>query len=353
MRIVVFETAEWEHDACMRLQPEHEVACTHETLDERTVADHANAEIVTTFISSRLGGEVLAHLPNLKLIATRSTGYDHIDLGHCAAHGIMVCNVPDYGDHTVAEHAFALLLAVSRHLVEAVERTRRGDFSTAGLRGFDLRGRTLGVIGTGRIGRRAIEIAKGFGMEVVAFDVHPDAEAARSFGFRYAPLEQVLAEANVVTLHVPATPEIRHLLSDRAFAAMRPGAVLINTARGNVVDVAALVRTLADGRLAAAGLDVLPEEPLIREEAQIFRAGGQQPHDLRALVANHVLLRFPNVLVTPHNAYNTQDALGRIIRTTLDNIDAFTRGTPVNVVLGTKRSAPSSRPSTHRDWQAP
>lgn len=209
------------------------------------------------------------------------------------------------------------------------------------------------MIGTGRIGRRAIEIAKGFGMEVVAFDMHPDAEAACSFGLRYAPLEQVMAEADVVTLHVPATPETRHLLSDRAFAAMRPRAVLINTARGNVVDVAALVRTLADGRLAAAGLDVLPEEPLIREEAQIFRVGGQQPHDLQALVANHVLLRFPNVLMTPHNAYNTQDALGRIIRTTLDNIDAFTRGTPVNVVLGTKRLAPTSRPSTHRDWQAP
>lgn len=334
MRIVVFETEEWEHGACLQLEPEHEVACTREPLDERTVADHADAEVVTTFVGSRLGGEVLDRLPRLRLIATRSTGYDHIDLGLCAARGITVCNVPDYGDHTVAEHAFALLLAVSRRLVEAVERTRRGDFSTARLRGFDLRGRTLGVVGTGRIGRRAIGIAKGFGMEVIAFDTCPDDAAARFLGFRYAPLERVLAEADVLTLHVPATPETHHLLSDRAFAAMKPGAVLINTARGNVVNVAALVRALADGRLAAAGLDVLPEEPLIREEAQIFRVGGQQPQDLRALVANHVLLRFPNVLVTPHNAYNTEDAVRRIIRTTLDNIEAFARGTPVNVVLG-------------------
>jgi D-lactate dehydrogenase len=332
MRVVVFETEEWEHDACLRLSPEHEVVCIREPLHEGTAADHADAEVVTTFVNSRLGGEVLARLPALKLIATRSTGYDHIDLGHCAARGITVCNVPDYGGHTVAEHAFALLLAVSRRLVEAVERTRREDFSTAGLRGFDLRGRTLGVIGTGRIGRRAIGIAKGFGMEVVAFDVHPDEEAARCLGFRYAAFERVLGEADVLTLHVPATPETRHLLSDRAFAAMKPGAVLINTARGNVVDVAALVRALADERLAAAGLDVLPEEPLIREEAQIFRAGGRQPQDLRALVANHVLLRFPNVLVTPHNAYNTEDAVRRIIETTLGNIEAFARGAPVNVV---------------------
>jgi D-lactate dehydrogenase len=340
MKVVVFETAEWEHDACLRLRPAHEVVCTREPLDERTAADHVGAEVVTTFVNSRLGGEVLARLPALKLIATRSTGYDHIDLGHCAARGITVCNVPDYGDHTVAEHAFALLLAVSRHLVDAVERTRRGNFSTAGLRGFDLRGRTLGVIGTGRIGRRAIGIAKGFGMEILACDARPDEEAARSLGFQYVAFEEVLAEADVLTLHVPATPETRHLLTDQAFAVMKPGTVLINTARGNVVDVAALVRALADGRLAAAGLDVLPEEPLIREEAQIFRAGGQQPQDLRALVANHVLLRFPNVLVTPHNAYNTEDAVRRIIETTLGNIEAFAHGRPVNVVLGVEGPPP-------------
>jgi D-lactate dehydrogenase len=333
MRIVVFETEEWEHEACLRLEPEHEVACTREPLDERTVAEYADAEVVTTFVGSRLGGEVLGRLPRLRLIATRSTGYDHIDLSHCAARGITVCNVPDYGDHTVAEHAFALLLAVSRHLVEAVERTRRGDFSTAGLRGFDLRGSMLGVIGTGRIGRRAIEIAKGFGMEVVAFDTHPSEAAVRALGFRYAGLDEVLAVADVVSLHVPASPGTRHLLSDSAFAAMKDGAVLINTARGNVVDVAALVRALANGKLRAAGLDVLPEEPLIREEAQIFRADRRaEAYDLRALVANHVLLRSPNVIVTPHVAYNTEGALRRILDATLVNIEAFARGTPQNVV---------------------
>jgi D-lactate dehydrogenase len=332
MKAVVFETEEWEHQACLRLEPQHQVSCTRERLDARTAAAHADAEIVSTFVNSKLGADVLAQFPKLKLIATRSTGYDHIDLGWCAAHGVAVANVPDYGDSTVAEHAFALLLAVARNLVDAVERTRRGIFSQTGLRGFELRGKTLGVIGTGRIGRRAIEIAGGFGMTVIAHDLHPDADAASRLGFRYADLDEVLSVADALTLHVPATPGTASLISDREFNLMKPGAILINTARGNVVDVPALVRALSDDRLRAAGLDVLPQEPLIREEAQIFREAWTEGHDLKALVANHVLLRFPNVIVTPHNAYNTESAVRRIIETTLENIEAFGRGEPRNLV---------------------
>lgn len=332
MKVVVFETEEWEHQACLRLAPAHELICTREPLDTRTAAAHADAEIVSTFVNSKLGADVLAQFPSLRLIATRSTGYDHIDLGWCAAHGVAVANVPDYGDSTVAEHAFALLLAVARNLVEAVERTRRGNFSQAGLRGFELRGKTLGVVGTGRIGCRAIEIGRGFGMTVVAHDINPDADTASRLGFRYASLDEVLAAADALTLHVPATPGTASLISDHEFGLMKTGAILINTARGNVVDVPALVRALADGKLRAAGLDVLPQEPLIREEAQIFRDTWTDGYDLKALVANHVLLRFPNVIVTPHNAYNTESAVRRIIDTTVANIEAFGRGEPHNLV---------------------
>ncbi len=339
MKIAVFETEEWEETACLRLQPEHSVSCTRDPLDVATAAAHADAEIVSTFVNSKLGADVLGQFPQLKLIATRSTGYDHIDLAWCAAHGVAVANVPDYGDSTVAEHAFALLLAVARNLVEAVERTRHGNFSQTGLRGFELNGKTLGVIGTGRIGRRAIEIARGFDMAVIAYDLYPDNDAAIRLGFRYAGLEEVLAVADVLTLHVPATPQTAAMIADREFGLMKPGAVLINTARGNIVDVPALVRALASGRLRAAGLDVLPEEPLIREEAEIFRADApMEDRDLRALVANHVLLRFPNVIVTPHNAYNTQSAVRRIIATTVANIEAFAAGEPQNLVLGTKQA---------------
>lgn len=333
MRVVVFETEDWEHAACLRLEAEHRMTCTRDPLNESTAPAYADAEIISTFINSNLGQTVLGHFPRLQLIATRSTGYDHIDLDYCKSHGITVCNVPDYGDSTVAEYAFALILAVTRNLIEAVGRTRAGRFSQAGLRGIDLRGKTLGVVGTGRIGLRVIEIAKGFGMAVLAFDIKPNQDASEKLGFHYVALEAVLAQADIVTLHVPAGLHTRHLLSDREFGIMKPGAVLINTARGSVVDIAALVRALSDGKLRAVGLDVLPDEPLIREESQIFRAGQEdKTFDLRTLVANHVLMHLPNVVVTPHIAYDTDGAVHRIIETTLANIEAFSRGQPQNVV---------------------
>lgn len=333
MRIAVFETEEWEHEACLRLQREHTLVCTREPLNDTTVAQHGDAEIVSPFVGSRLDKSVLARLPLLKMIATRSTGYDHIDLDYCRSHGVTVSNVPNYGDATVAEHVFALLLALSRHLVEAVERTRRGAFTQAGLRGFDLKGRRLGVIGTGRIGRRVIEIAKGFGMDVVAFDLQPDHTAADGLGFRYADFKTVLAEADVITLHVPASPDGAHLISDDEFGEMKHGAVLINTARGSIVDVSALVRALKSGKLRGAGLDVLPQEPLLKDEAEIFRSERYSEPELRTVLASNVLLQFPNVLVTPHNAYNTEDAVGRIITTTLGNIEGFAHGARQNVIV--------------------
>lgn len=333
MKIVVSETEDWEEAACRRLLSAHALACTHEPLNAHTVARFADAEAVVPFIRSRLDTAALVQLPRLRLIATRSTGYDHIDLDYCRQRGIAVSNVPDYGDTTVAEHAFALLLAVSRHLITAADRTRRGEFSQTDLRGFELRGKTLGVIGTGRIGRRVIEIGKGFGMRITAFDLYPNPATAQALGFDYADLNDVLAQADVVTLHVPATPQTEHLLSEREFAVMKAGAVLVNTARGSLIDVPALVRALAHGKLRGAGLDVLPAEPLIGEEAEIFRSDRRElDQNLRALVADHALLRFPNVIVTPHIAYDTDEALRRILDTTLANIEAFARGQPQNVV---------------------
>lgn len=332
MKVVIYETEEWERVACKTLEPRHALACLADPLTAAN-AD-ADAEVITTFIQSDLRAAVLSRMPRLKLIATRSTGYDHIDLDYCRDAGVVVCNVPDYGDHTVAEYAFALLLALSRHIVEAAERTRRGDFSQAGLRGLDLAGKTLGVIGAGRIGRRAIAIGRGFGMEVLAFDVRPDPAAADALGFRYASLDEVLRSADVLTLHVPGGTGSRQLLSDPEFAAMKPGVLLVNTARGSVIDLEALVRALDSGRLGGAALDVLPEEPALRDEAEIFRVDGppMAAGSLRSLLASHALLAFPNVIVTPHVAYDTREALARIISTTIDNIEAFARGSPQNLV---------------------
>jgi len=332
MKLAVFETEQWEHDACLHLRPAYEVSCVRDILDEASARIHAKADIISSFVYSQLDARVLAHFAQLRLIATRSTGYDHIDLGYCQSRGIIVCNVPGYGDTSVAEHVFALLLGLARKIADAAERTRRGRFDQAGLRGFELKGRTIAVIGAGRIGMRVIEIARGFSMDVIAVDARPDELAAQRLGFRYASLDAALGQADIVTLHVPATPETRRLIAEREFALMKPGAVLINTARGSVVDAEALVRALAEGRLAGAGLDVMAQEAQLRDEAQIFRAGAGTNADLRAFVANHALLGFANVLVTPHNAYNTTEALARIIDTTLANIEAFARGAPRNVV---------------------
>ncbi len=333
MRIVLFEAEDWEQKACAELMRQHDVRCTTAPLNITTVDDFKDAEVVSPFVASRLDAGIINRLPDLKLIATRSAGYDHIDLAACRERGIAIANVPDYGDATVAEHAFALLLALARNIVESVALTRRGGFSMAGVRGLELRDKVIAVVGTGRIGRRAIEIARGFGMHVLAFDQVEDAAAATRLGFAYGPLDEILAQADVVSLHVPSSPATVGLIGARQFEVMRDGAILINTARGNVVDTEALVRALASGKLRAAGLDVLPQEPLIREEAEIFRQDkAVDASDLKALVANHVLLRFPNVLVTPHNAYNTDAALARIMETTIANIEGFAAGRPVNLV---------------------
>ncbi|MBR7618747.1 hydroxyacid dehydrogenase [Phenylobacterium sp. 20VBR1] len=333
MKIVVFEATEWERQACSSLAPHHVVECLAGPLAGDSADRYTNAEAITTFIRSDLSAAVLRRMPKLRLIATRSTGFDHIDLAYCRQAAITVCNVPDYGDHTVAEHVFALLLALSRHVVEAVGRTRRGDFSQGGLRGFDLAGKTLGVVGAGRIGQRVIAIGKGFGMEAIAFDAHPDPIAAKQLGFRFASLDELLAAADVITLHLPGGEATRQLIGEAEFARMKPGAVLINTSRGGVMDSEALVRALSSGRLAGAGLDVVAEEGALGEEAEIFRTETAVPVErMRALLADHALLSQPNVIVTPHIAYDTEEAVARIIETTLGNIAAFETGSPQNVV---------------------
>ncbi len=333
MKIVFFEMEEWETPGTQPLAADNDLACLHEVLKPENARDYADAEIISTFLSSALHQDVLAQLPRLKFIATRSTGFDHIDLDYCKAHGIGVATVPAYGDATVAEHAFALLLALNRRIVACADQTRQGNFGFIPERGFELRGKTLGVIGTGRIGQRAIEIGQGFGMQVVAYDSFPRQELADKMGFHYASLDGLLATADVLTLHIPATPQTSGLLSDAQFDKMKSGVVLINTARGAIVDIAALIRALSRGKVGAAGLDVLPNESLVRDESQIFRTGAvPMPAVPPEALADHVLTRFPNVLVTPHNAYNTTEARQRIMATTTDNILAFENGKTLNRV---------------------
>lgn len=332
MRIAIFEVEPWERPAFQKLLAEHELSLTDKPLTAETVGEFSDAAIVSTFIYSKLDAEVLGRLPRLEMVATRSTGVDHIDHRYCREHGIVVCNVPTYGESTVAEHVFALLLTISHRMWDAIDRTRKGDFSLQGLCGFDLRGKTLAVIGTGAIGRHVIRIARGFAMEVVGFDPRPAPDLAAEPGFRYLPVEECLARADVISLHVPLNAATRHMISRAEFARMKPGAVLINTARGDVVDVKAMIEALAEGKLAAVGLDVLPEEPIIREEAELLRSVFRRDRNQEALLADHVLLRLRNVFVTPHSAFHTREAIERILETTVENITGFCRGQPQNTV---------------------
>ncbi len=332
MKIVAYEVEEWERETFDRFKDEHDVVYHEEALTADNAAEDADADVISTFIYSNCGTDVLEQFDDLSLIATRSTGVNHVDMEHCRERDVAVANVPSYGENTVAEHAFALLLALSHHIVEAAERTDRGDFSQDGLRGFDLHGRTLGVVGTGNIGEHALWIGKGFGMELVAFDVVQKEELTEELGFEYLELDELLGRADVITIHVPLNDSTRGMIGPEQFEQMKDGVVLINTARGALVDVEALTEALAGGKVAGAGLDVLPEEPAVRDDTALLRERFRRDHDLDVLLADHVLLRQKNVIVTPHSAFNTTEAIQRILDTTVENIVAFGRGEPDNLV---------------------
>ena len=345
MDIAFFEFNRRELSAYENLAAGHALRLTEARLSGANASAFADAEIVSVFINSEIDRAILDQLPSLKLITTRSTGFDHIDTQLCAERGIFVSNVPVYGDKTVAEHVFALLLALSHRLPEAIDRVRHGAFSPEGLTGFDLSGKTLGVIGTGAIGKHVIKIAAGFGMKVIAFDLAPNASLAARGGILYLPFDDVLASADVLTLHVPSTPQTHGLLSAEAFAKIKHGAVLINTARGDLVDTLALIAALQAGRLAGAGLDVLSGEPVLREEAELICTPACAPQDASQLAGHDMLLNMPNVIITPHSAFNTQEALARITHTTIENIEAYYKGAPQNTV--SHKRDPSKKERQH------
>jgi len=286
--------------------------------DKIPAGDAANFDIAGVFADSPVDATVIGALPALKLITTLSTGYDHIDLAAATAHGITVSSVPAYGENTVAEFAFALILALSRKIMEANARVRvEHKFTTDGLCGFDLAGKTIGVVGTGRIGKHAVHMAKGFGMKVIAYDVYHDDAFAKEMDFAYLSLEDLLAQSDIITIHAPYLPSTHHLINANNVGLIKKGAILVNTARGAIVETAALVAALKNGTLAGAGLDVLEEEAMMKT--------GDMGIDAE-------LVAMPNVIVTPHNAFNTHEAFLRILDTTIDNVIAFTNGAPTNVV---------------------
>lgn len=333
MKIHYFSSEAWEEEFVRARLPDTEIIFHTGSLATYPDLTDPDATVLCTFIESPIGAAEMDHFPSLKLIATRSTGFDHIDLAAAEARGILVANVPSYGENTVAEFTFALILSLSRRIPEARGRVLSGAFSPTDLRGFDLAGKTLGVIGCGHIGAHVIRMANGFGMKVLGFETHPDAERARTLGFTYAALPDLLAASDIVTIHVPYNAHTHHLINKENIGLLKKGAYLINTARGAVVETEALTRALESGALAGAGLDVLEEEGDLDDEMKLLSMPHPNEASLKITLENHYLISHPRVLVTPHLAFNTTEAIERILDTTIKNIRSFSAGSPVNTVV--------------------
>jgi D-lactate dehydrogenase len=334
MGIHVFEANEDDRAYLQEHLPGETLQFYPEPLEQpeqaREIAD--TAEVVSVFVKSRVGEAVLTELPNLRLIATRSTGFDHIDVQFARERGVVVCNVPTYGENTVAEHTFALILALSRNLLKAHMRVSSGDFSTQGLQGFDLKGKTLGVVGTGHIGLHVVRIAKGFDMEVVAHDPYPKPALAELLGFTYTNLKQLLNSSDIVTLHAPLNATTHHLIGAHNIHEFKRGSFLINTGRGGLVDTDVMLRALDEGILAGAGLDVMEGEEILSEEKELVRNPQASSESLKTALRNLMLVRRPDLIITPHIGFDSREAVERILRTTADNIRAYRAGQPQNAV---------------------
>ncbi|WP_434656326.1 2-hydroxyacid dehydrogenase [Pseudomonas sp. R3-56] len=329
MRAILFSSQTYDHDSFSKaaVPAGLELQFQPARLSLDTVALAERCEVVCAFINDDLSAPVLERLAagGTRLIALRSAGFNHVDLPAAKRLGLSIARVPTYSPHAVAEHAVALIMALNRCLHRACNRTRDGNFSLNGLTGFDLVGKTVGVVGTGQIGATFARIMAGFGCQLLAYDPFPNPQV-EALGARYLPLADLLAQAQIISLHCPLNDQSRHLINAHSLATLQRGAMLINTGRGGLVDTPALIEALKSGQLGYLGLDVY------EEEAELFfedRSDLPLQDDVLAR-----LLTFPNVVVTAHQAFLTREALAAIATTTLDNIAAWAAGAPQNLVDG-------------------
>jgi D-lactate dehydrogenase len=397
MKLGFFEAEGWEKEILERELPDLEIYFTSERLAKDNVKNFQYLDILSIFISSEIDKEIIDSLPSLKLITTRSTGYDHIDYEYCRSKGILVCNVPEYGTKTVAEWTIGLMLTLIRKIYYAVDQIKENEsFDLKNLRGEELYEKTLGVIGTGRIGKEVIKLAKAFGMNILAYDTFPDENFAKEYNVTYTSLEELLKNSDVITIHVNLNPSTYHLINKENIKFIKSESYLINTSRGGIVETEALLYALKEGILKGVALDVLEEETEIKEELELLvkyvsspdkqsdtfnnlpgykpdillgsgpdtsgkhpgnssvnnpgNLSGKNPGKILSnssgthpgksdiketaftLWQNHILMKMPNVLITPHNAFNSKEAIERILMTTIENIKKFLEGNSINLI---------------------
>lgn len=331
MKIVFFEVEEWEKPIIEKAFPDAEI--TAEKLNKDNAHQYSQAEVASCFIYSSFSKDTLAELPHLKIIATRSTGYDHIDMDICKSRGICVVNVPEYGSVTVAEHTFALIISLSRKIYQSVNQAKQLNFDHYNIKGMDLYGKTFGVVGLGKIGSHAVKIAKGFGMNVIVYNRTRKEDIAKELGFTFGTLEEVLRSADVLSFHLPYNKDTHHILNKENVGLCKKGSYLINTARGGLIQTEAILMGLEEGIFEGVGLDVLEEENDLSEEVEVLTSRFRKKEELKTMVLNHLLINHPKVLITPHNAFNSAEALMRIETTTIDNIQNYLQGTPKNCLI--------------------
>ena len=334
MKIGFFELEDWEEKILKTQFLNEELVFSTEKIDSDNLPKDTSYDILSIFIDSRIDKNVLSHFPNLKFVATRSTGYEHINLLDCKEKEILVSFVPGYAENTVAEYTFGLILNLTRKIYQAIDQVKSKEFfSIANLRGIDLKDKTLGVIGVGRIGKEVIKLAKGFGMKVIAVNPSIDNLLAKSFGFTYVSLEDLLKNSDIITLHCPYNASTHHLINKNNIGLIKKGAFLINTARGGIVETEALVSALENGTIQGAGLDVLEGETDMKDELELLSKKTASEEKLKTVLYDHMLIRMPNVLITPHVAFNSKEAMARIVNTTVENIQGFMRQTPINLAV--------------------
>jgi D-lactate dehydrogenase len=320
MRVAVYSTRTYDQQFLSAANEGygHDLVFLEARLVAATALLAEGFDAVCAFVNDRLDAEVLRILSDggVRMVALRSAGFNHVDLAAADSLSLTVARVPAYSPHAVAEHAVALILSLNRKIYKAYQRVREGNFALDGLVGFDLNGKVVGVVGTGKIGRIFARIMSGFGCRVVGYDLYPSEEARQYV--EYISLEDLLACSDIVALHLPLTPDTFHLIDAKAVSKMKKGVMLINTSRGALIDTRAVIDALKHGRIGHLGLDVYEEE-----EALFFRDLSDR------VIQDDVFMRlltFPNVVITGHQAFFTREALSNIAETTIANLTAFERG---------------------------
>lgn len=330
--VIFYETKEYERNFFEKeLYNKYNLKFEEKELnsDSELSYQELNADIISVFTGSRLTGEILDKFKNLKIILTRSVGFSHIDIEYCKEKNIVVANTPHYGDYTVAEFSFGILLNLVRRICYGQNELKMGDMypETFGMELFD---KTIGIIGTGSIGSKSVKIAKGFSMNVICYDINENVEIEKEFNVKYSDIDTLCKLSDVIMLHAPLNPASYHLINSERIALMKENAVIVNTARGELIDTEALYDALLDNRIKGAALDVLEFEETISNK----RPGENiNLKNLRTSLINNKLLNLKNVTATPHIAYDTKEAVNRILDMTMKSLEEFSSGLPVRYQL--------------------